>query len=244
MLDSHNTASLKDHSLSEDDDDSLARRRKRIYIFIKFTKMTGSASLNPVRLEIPHPFRRASEENLSVCILTKDPQKQFKALINPLGIQSVSKIIGISKLRAKYKPFEAKRLLCGSFDLFLADSSILPMLPKVLGGKFFDKKKQPVSVNLKQSDPEKLKKELVGAIEATFFFKTGASGTSICVGDCSQSDSELSANIVAVIKQLGKKLSNGLRNIQSISVKTSDSASLPIYVRAAQETENKPKADN
>ena len=50
-------------------------------------------------------------------------------------------MIGISKLKAKYKPFEAKRQLCNAFDLFLADDSIVHFLPKALGKSFFQRKK-------------------------------------------------------------------------------------------------------
>jgi len=45
----------------------------------------------------------------------------------------VAKVIGTSKLRTKYESHEAKRALCGAYDLFLADERILPSLPKLLG---------------------------------------------------------------------------------------------------------------
>jgi ribosome biogenesis protein UTP30 len=47
----------------------------------------------------------------------------------------------VSKLKARYKPFEAKRQLCASYDLFLADERVLPLLPPILGKTFFMKKK-------------------------------------------------------------------------------------------------------
>jgi ribosome biogenesis protein UTP30 len=40
----------------------------------------------------------------------------------------------VSKLRTKYESHEAKRQLCNSFDLFLADERVLSTLPKLLGG--------------------------------------------------------------------------------------------------------------
>jgi ribosome biogenesis protein UTP30 len=50
-------------------------------------------------------------------------------------------VIGISKLRAKFRPYEAKRSLCHAYDMFLADDRVLPMLPRILGKKFFERKK-------------------------------------------------------------------------------------------------------
>jgi ribosome biogenesis protein UTP30 len=42
-------------------------------------------------------------------------------------------VIGLSKLRTKYESHEAKRQLCGLYDLFLADDRVLPSLPKLIG---------------------------------------------------------------------------------------------------------------
>jgi ribosome biogenesis protein UTP30 len=46
-------------------------------------------------------------------------------------VQTVSKVIGVEKLRKKYKQYEAKRLLCSSYDVFLADERCVVLLPGV-----------------------------------------------------------------------------------------------------------------
>lgn len=224
-------------------DASEAEPAKRIFLVINFIKMSEKKNLKPVRLPLPFPFRDAKSENLSVCLITKDPQRRFKDLVNPLQLTSITKIIGISKLRDKFKPYEAKRMLCGSFDVFLADSSVIPMLPKLLGKTFFDKKKQPASVSLNRTTPEELQNELKEAIESTYFHQTSGSSASILVGDVSQSDAHVAANIEAVVKLLGKRLSNGLSNIRSVLVKTADSVALPVYVRTTPEAEATDAAD-
>lgn len=79
---------------------------------------------------------------MEICLFVKDPQREYKDLIHSLGLDHViTKVIGISKLRKKYKEYEAKRLLCNSYDLFLADDRVLPLLPKLLGKTFFAKKR-------------------------------------------------------------------------------------------------------
>ena len=50
-------------------------------------------------------------------------------------------VIGVSKLRDNYKPYEAKRKLCASYDMFLADDRVVPLLPRLLGKKFYETKK-------------------------------------------------------------------------------------------------------
>ena len=49
----------------------------------------------------------------------------------------IKKVVGLSKLKSKYEAFEAKRQLCDSYDLFLADERVLPSLPKLIGAKGF-----------------------------------------------------------------------------------------------------------
>eukprot|EP01052_Picozoa_sp_SAG31_P026071 SAG31_NODE_2336_length_5921_cov_33.442288_2_plen_152_part_00 len=80
-------------------------------------------------------------ENSEICLLVKDPQKQVKQRLEKDPVAGVVKVIGVSKLRKNYKTFEAKRNLCDGYDLFMADRSVLPMLPKLLGKTFFTKKK-------------------------------------------------------------------------------------------------------
>jgi hypothetical protein len=42
-------------------------------------------------------------------------------------------VVGVSKLRTKYESHEAKRILAGAYDLFVADERVIPSLPKLLG---------------------------------------------------------------------------------------------------------------
>lgn len=50
-------------------------------------------------------------------------------------------MISLEKLRKNYFPFEAKRKLCQSYDLFLADRAVVTRLPQLLGKEFFSRKK-------------------------------------------------------------------------------------------------------
>eukprot|EP01051_Picozoa_sp_SAG22_P029964 SAG22_NODE_11367_length_488_cov_1.010283_1_plen_153_part_01 len=92
-------------------------------------------------ISLPHSMHEDSE----ICLIVKDPQKAIKQRLEKDPIDGVVKVIGLSKLRKNYKTFEAKRNLCDGYDLFLADRSVLPMLPRLLGKTFFSKKKQPIA---------------------------------------------------------------------------------------------------
>ena len=112
----------------------------------------GSNKLVPVK--IPNPL--LNPDKTEICLIVKDHQgeghKEAKKKVADMEACGVAKVLGISKLRNNYKPHEAKRQLCDSYDLFCADARVLPILPKLLGKSFFKKKKQPVPVDLTKKD--------------------------------------------------------------------------------------------
>lgn len=59
--------------------------------------------------------------------------KAAKLRVKQQKVAGVAKVIGVSKLKGKYEPFEAKRQLCNSYDLFVADDRVVPSLPKLIG---------------------------------------------------------------------------------------------------------------
>ena len=50
-------------------------------------------------------------------------------------------MIPVAKLKTHYKTYGSKRQLSASYDVFLTDKRIYQMLPRLLGKKFFEKKK-------------------------------------------------------------------------------------------------------
>jgi ribosome biogenesis protein UTP30 len=123
----------------------------------------GPKKLKPVRIPIPHPLFKT--EGAEVCLFVKDSKggeghKAAKARLAKFTSKGgVSKIIGLSKLRTKYESHEAKRQLCGSYDLFLADERVLPSLPKLIGKSFFKKRKQPIPIDIRAANfPEQVRR--------------------------------------------------------------------------------------
>ena len=76
-----------------------------------------------------------------VCLITKDPQRQYKDLLEQHHIHFISRVVGVDKLKGKFKGFEARRLLLKENAMFLADERVIPLLPRLLGSKWFDAKK-------------------------------------------------------------------------------------------------------
>jgi ribosome biogenesis protein UTP30 len=88
---------------------------------------------------VKHVITDPRETN--VCLITKDPQREYKDLLEQQNIKFISRVVGINKLKGKWKPFEARRMLLKENGLFLADDRVIPLLPKLLGKIFFEAKK-------------------------------------------------------------------------------------------------------
>jgi len=175
-----------------------------IQLVITLKTIPEKQSVKPQRIAIPHSLH--PRESTEVCIFVKDPQSDIKKLFEEKGVK-VSKVVGLAKLKANYKEFEAKRKLCGSYDLFLADARITPMLPKLLGKTFFKKKRQPVPVNLSTSN---IAEEIQRACDSTYLFNGGGACTVVKIGKTTFTPSDLVENIVqgmsAIVEKIPKKV--------------------------------------
>jgi len=110
-----------------------------------------SHRLQPGKIVLPNPLN--TSEELSVCLITADPQRWYKNAVAdefPEDLRAkIGRVIDISHLRAKFKAYEAQRKLFGEHDVFLADDRIINRLPKALGKSFYKTTtKRPVPVVL------------------------------------------------------------------------------------------------
>ena len=132
----------------------LATKRMHPEQRFKPFKMYVLMSVQPVTPKYGWCYRPLSHPlvdptNSSICLITKDPQRQYKDLLAAKDVNFVSRVVGVEKLKGKYKPFETRRQLLRENGLFLADERVVPMLPKLLGKMFFEAKKYVNSYNLR-----------------------------------------------------------------------------------------------
>ena len=211
----------------EEEDESSASDKKSFYVMFGLKKIPAEVSVKPQLISVPNAWKSASSaKSVRVCIFTKDPHEEYKKRIKALGLPSIVKVMPVSKLRKNFKPFEAKRQLCASYDIFLTDCRIVALLPKLIGKKFFEAKKIPVVVDLTKED---LKTELETAINSTYLHLTSGPCSSVKIGLASQGVSALTENGSQIIKQVIEKIPGGWDNIKILHVKTPDSMALPVY---------------
>lgn len=200
-------------------------------LVVTLKKVPRKAKTNPYRIEVPNPMYTL--EGQEICLFVKDKEgeghKEAKKRIAMGERCGVTKVLGLSKLRANYKPFEAKRKLCNSYDLFLCDERVLPLLPKLLGKTFFKKKRHPIPVDLTKSD---WAAQVQRAARATYLYITGGTSTMVRVGRSAQGEDALVANAMAVVKKLADHVPSGWGNVQSILLKTNESVALPVFTSA------------
>jgi len=160
--------------------------------------------------------------------------KEAKARLAAGEACGVAKVIGLSKLKTDFVPHEAKRRLCASYDLFLADERILPLLPPLLGKTFFKKKKHPIPVDL-----EGPKRDWAAAIRrataATYLYLGDGACSAVRVGRSGQAAEAVAANAAAAAAAVAALFSgkegqkDGWASIRSLYLKTNASVALPIY---------------
>ncbi|KAK1292860.1 hypothetical protein QJS10_CPB17g01837 [Acorus calamus] len=204
-------------------------------LVITLKKIPTKARTNPFRVPLPHPVHPFDGSD-EICLIVDDrPRKKTgggvsdppsaKRKIEADGIP-VSKVLKLSKLRTDYKPFEARRKLCDSYDLFLADRRIVHLLPRLLGKAFFKKKKIPVPVDLSRKDwMERIKHCCVSAL---LYLRTGTC-CSLKIGRTSQSREEIVENVIAAAEGAVPLVPKKWGNVRSLHLKMRESLALPIY---------------
>ncbi|KAI4308080.1 hypothetical protein L6164_031192 [Bauhinia variegata] len=198
------------------------------YLILTLKKIPQEGRVNPHKIELPHSLLSEFSE---LCLiiddrpksnLTKDDaQKKIKSENIP-----VSKVLKLSKLRSDYRPFEAKRKLCDSYNMFLADKRVVPLLPGVLGNYFFKKRKIPVPLDLKHKNwKEQIERTCSSAL---LYLRTGACCV-VKVAKVGMEKNQIIENVIAAINGTADVVPKKWRNVRSFHLKLLESLALPIY---------------
>ncbi|NXU72623.1 RL1D1 protein, partial [Oreotrochilus melanogaster] len=209
---------------------ALLGENENVHLLVTVWKIPHVTQI--IKIPLPHGIR---PETAEVCLFAKDEpdlsaeqtEKQYKKLLIQNGIKNVSQIIPYKTLKKEYKLFEAKRRLLNRFDLFLSDARIRRLLPSHLGKHFYERKKTPLSVNLKAKN---LAKELQKHIQGTTLPVTnkGCCYTAR-IGHTGMKADEILNNVIAAAEVIAKKLPKNWKNVKILHLKTLKSAALPIF---------------
>ncbi|KAG6902536.1 hypothetical protein C0995_015354 [Termitomyces sp. Mi166 len=211
----------------------LPGKEPNIWLNITVKKIPSGLKFKPAKIPIVHPL--IDPRTTSICLITKDPQREYKDLLETHNVKFISRVVGIEKLKGKFKPFEARRILLKENGLFLADERIIPLLPKLLGVKWFEAKKQPIPVCLKRKD---LKGELERAVSSTYMNQNRGTCTSVKFAALSHTPKQILENLKVALPAITRHIVTGWDNIQALHIKTNSSVSLPIWCCTLDEAED------
>ena len=173
----------------------------------------------------------------------------------------INRVLGIEKVRKRYKTFEARRQLFAQYDVFLCDKRIISSLPRVLGKSFYAAgTKRPIPVDLtaglpapargpkdrlkpkpkpsrdaepRVGLPDAVARELESALRSTSINLSPSAQISIKVGKASMTPAQVAANVEALIPQfVDRFVRQGWQSVRAIHLKGSRTMSLPIWLTA------------
>ena len=225
-------------------------------VFTTKKHIVDEKRLKPGKIPIPYSLYKTASS--TVCLITADPQRSFKDTIGnpafPSTLRSqITRVIGISKLLARYKSFESRRQLHSEHDVFLADSRIITRLPQGLGKIFYGGTKRPVPVNLQPfkqksqagrdsaptkgvldsqvAPPTQFAKEIETALSCAQVSLGPSVTTSIRVGSSNFQPQQVADNIEAVVDGMVKKfVPKGWKNVKSLHIKGPLTMALPVWL--------------
>ncbi|KAG8742500.1 hypothetical protein FRC10_001334 [Ceratobasidium sp. 414] len=202
----------------------LGAKDELVWLNVNVKRVHPEKKLKPFSIPLARPI--IDPRTSPICLITKDPQREYKELLAAQNIKFIARVVGVTKLKGKFRPFEARRRLLQDHGLFLADDRVVPLLPKLLGKTFFDAKKQPIPVNLRRKE---LKVELERAVSSTYMHQNQGTCTSIKIAPISFTPAQVLENLTTALPNVVKHIKGGWDNIQSLNIKTGTSVSLPIW---------------
>jgi len=255
-------ALLKHHTKTNEDINNLLGNESPIHLTFNLNRVPDRTlvSSRPIRIEIPHALYQLNKdgggddddnnndmqidtnnealEEVEVCLIVKDESKEWiLSLIEkfPKQMSYIKKVITLTALRKKYKQYKDRRELCHTYDIFMADDRILPMVGKAIGKQFFHEKKQPIPIKLTRK--EALPFVIEKCLRSTFMWISAGTCIAIKAGTTSMPTEHIQKNIQSILNNAVKNIPRKWSNISAISIKTSQSVALPIYNKTREELE-------
>ncbi|RAL12811.1 uncharacterized protein BO97DRAFT_434342 [Aspergillus homomorphus CBS 101889] len=251
---------IGDNDEDSDGEEDTPLNNEAVWLVLTTKKhVVDKNRLKPGKILIPHSLN--ASPSLSICLITADPQRAAKNTVAdpafPEGLRSrIDRVIGYTKLQARYKSFESRRKLLQEHDVFLADDRIVMRLVQTLGKIFYKSSKRPIPVriaNIEKEDGKKVKKnarakkvedganslaspaivakEIEKALHCAPVQLAPATTAAIRVGSSKFTAEQLAENVDAVVKGMTEKfVTKGWRNIKALHIKGANTMAMPIWL--------------
>ena len=143
-------------------------------------------------------------------------------------------IIPVAELKSDYKAAEARRRLCGAFDLFVADAAIVEMLPGIIGSSFYKRRRFPVAADvsgaMRKQGAAGVAKLVTAARSCGYLYISPGSTHIAKVAREDWPAADVAKNITAAVGALAPKLPSPVRALYVMGTATQ---SLPLFLSDA-----------
>ncbi|PQE31914.1 electron transfer flavo alpha-subunit protein [Rutstroemia sp. NJR-2017a WRK4] len=218
--------------------------------------ITDKKRLKPQKIAVPHPLN--TSETTTICLIVADPQRTYKDIVAspafPASLSKrITKVVGVDKLKKKYKQYEAQRKLFAEHDIFLADDRVITLLPGLLGKTFYKSTtKRPIPVILqpeaprtdgkrtarpkgenapKAAEPKKIAAEIEKAISSAVVSLSSSTNSAIRIGYASWDASKVAENLETVANTVVEKfVPKQWRGVRGLHIKGPETAALPVWL--------------
>lgn len=144
-------------------------------------------------------------------------------------IPGLKTVLSIRQVKREYQTFSDRKTLLSEHTHFLCDPAIMNQLYNLLGNVFGARNKYPVPMKFDKFS--KAPSAAMQALNSTYMHLKGEN-ISIRLGHTGMSTKQVVENVICGLNFACEKLPNQWRSIHSIHIKSSDSASLPLYSKA------------
>jgi large subunit ribosomal protein L1 len=151
---------------------------------------------------------------------TASPAKVCVLASGEMGIKAkdanADRIVDSNELNTFGENKREARKFINQYDFFLADTQLMPVVGKMLGQILGPRGKMPTPVPFNAPI-----ESFLDRFRSSIRVRVRSSLSLSCkIGDKTMSDTDLSANAMAVINAVEKKLPNGDKNLKRVMVKT------------------------
>jgi ribosome biogenesis protein UTP30 len=209
---------------------------KPILCQIQLVKEISKPVVRPVRVKIPFSLFSPNSEDHTVCIFCRsEDKKEMNDWLDSNELTTgVTRVLSINDVKKLYKRFSDRKKLLGEHTHFLCDTRVMGQLYNLLGKVFAARNNYPVPIEY-SSSTKKVNESILKAVDSTYMHLKGVNIT-IRFGLNSMSPSDVTSNIVSGLGFAVEKLQNQWNSVQSVHIKTSDSAALPVYSKMSSDT--------
>ena len=166
------------------------------------------------RIELPHSVGKA----LKVCVIATG-EMALKA--KKAGAASVLERANLESLVGDKKK---QKDIAKTYDLFIAQAPLMPLVGKSLGASLGPRGKMPTPV-----PPNANIKEHIDRHQKIVSIRMRGQPVIQCrVGNETMEDKELAENVQAVVRRIEGKLKRGIKNFKSVYLKTSMGSSVKV----------------